>query len=225
MGSEKKAKKQAVAHQYSGFRRFLKEWVEPIVVAFVLVTIFKMFFFQNFKIPSGSMEDTLLVGDYLFAAKFTYGTRIPFTKMRILKFREPKQRDIIIFESPSEPDKDLIKRCVAVGGQVVEIRDKQVFVDGAHFELPEHGKFTDSRIFPGDVTSRDNIGQFTVPEGMLFMMGDNRDDSNDSRFWGFLPEENIKGKALFLYWSWDSSVMFFKRFLRVRWNRIFDLIR
>ncbi|MFC1606890.1 signal peptidase I [Candidatus Latescibacterota bacterium] len=204
-----------------GFRKFLKEWVEPIVVAFVLVTIFKMFFFQNFKIPSGSMEDTLLIGDYLFAAKFTYGTRIPFTNKRILKFRKPRQGDIIIFESPAEPEIDLIKRCVAVGGQTVEIRDKQVFVDGIHIELPDHGKFTDSRILPG----RDNFDQFTVPEGKLFMMGDNRDNSNDSRFWGFLPEENIKGKALFLYWSWDSSVMFLKRFLRVRWSRIFDLIR
>ncbi|MFC1606889.1 signal peptidase I [Candidatus Latescibacterota bacterium] len=225
MGSDNKDSTKVAKQQRTGFRKFLKEWVEPIVVAFVLVTIFKMFFFQNFKIPSGSMEDTLLIGDYLFAAKFTYGTKIPFTKKRILKFREPKQGDIIIFESPSEPDKDLIKRCVAVGGQTVEIRDKQVFVDGIHFELPEHGKFEDSSIYPGDVTSRDNIPKFSVPEGMLFMMGDNRDNSNDSRFWGFLPEENIKGKALFLYWSWDSSVMFFKRFLRVRWSRIFDLIR
>lgn len=226
MGAEKKEKmKEKQKSQYSGFNKFRKEWIEPILIAIVLVFIFKTFFFQNFKIPSGSMEDTLLVGDYLFAAKFTYGTKIPFTSKRILKFREPKPGDIIIFKSPAEPKKDLIKRCIAVGGQRVEIRNKKVYVDGVLSELPEHGKFTKPRILPVEVSTRDNIEPFVVPEGMLFMMGDNRDESFDSRFWGFLPEENIKGKALFLYWSWNNTVPFSDIFHKVRWDRLISMIK
>jgi signal peptidase I len=225
MGNSTKREKRADSPQLNGFKKFAKEWIEPLVVAFVAVFIFKAFFFQNFKIPSGSMEDTLLVGDYLFAAKFTYGTRIPFTDKRILKFRKPKPGEIIIFKSPSEPDKDLIKRCIAVGGQKVEIRNKKVFVDGEQRELPPKGKFIYSEIVPAEFSTRDNISPFTVPEGMLFMMGDNRDDSNDSRFWGFLPEQNIKGKALFLYWSWNPDVEFYNIHKKIRWNRILTPIR
>ena len=221
----KTSKDEKKEPRYSGFRKFRKEWIEPILIAFVLVTIFKMFFFQNFKIPSGSMEDTLLVGDYLFASKFTYGTRIPFTEKRILRFRDPVPGDIIIFKSPVEPEKDLIKRCIAVGGQEVEIRDKKVYVDGVLSELPPTGKFTKKWIEPANMSRRDNIAPFTIPEGMLFMMGDNRDDSFDSRFWGFLPEANIKGKALFLYWSWDTDVPIYKLIQRVRWGRLGSLIK
>jgi len=221
----KKSKEVKAEPQRSGFHKFRKEWIEPILIAFILVTIFKMFFFQNFKIPSGSMEDTLLVGDYLFASKFTYGTKIPFTDKLILKFHDPKPGDIIIFKSPAEPKKDLIKRCIAVGGQEVEIRDKQVYVDGVLSELPKKGKFTKNRIYPANMSRRDNIAPFIVPEGKLFMMGDNRDDSYDSRFWGFLPEENIKGKALFLYWSWDTDVPIYKLIQRVRWGRIISWIK
>ena len=212
--------------EQSGFAKFRKEWIEPIVIAFVLVFIFKTFFFQNFKIPSGSMEDTLLIGDYLFAAKFTYGTKIPFTNKRILKFRKPQQGDIIIFKSPREKGKDLIKRCIAVGGQRLEIRNKKVYIDGEPFELPEQGKFIDPRINPPGINPRrDNIEPVVVPDGMLFMMGDNRDNSLDSRFWSFLPEENIKGKALFLYWSWDHDIPFTDFFHKIRWERIFNWIR
>ena len=171
------------------------------------------------------MEDTLLVGDYLFAAKFTYGTKIPFTGKRILKFCKPKQGEIIIFKSITEPKKDLINRCVAVGGQRIDIRNKQVYIDGEPFELPEHGKIIDPRIGPPGVDPRrDNIEPIVVPEGMVFMMGDNRDNSFDSRFWGFLPEENIKGKALFLYWSWNHDIPLTDIFHKVRWGRIFSWI-
>ena len=228
----KNPKKEKIKHQYTGFKKFQKEWIEPILIAFVLVFIFKTFFFQNFKIPSGSMEDTLLVGDYLFAAKFTYGTKIPFTDKHIWRLKDPEPGDIIIFKSPDEPKKDLIKRCIAISGQTVEIRNKQVYVDGVLRELPKEGKFTDSRIYPGSLSPRDNIAPFRVPEGNIFMMGDNRDDSNDSRFWGFLPEKNIKGKALFLYWSVDKekpiigkNASFRNVFHKIRWNRIFNKIK
>lgn len=227
----KKSQDEKTKPQYTGFTKFRKEWIEPVLIAFVLVFIFKMFFFQNFKIPSGSMEDTLLVGDYLFAAKFTYGTKIPFTDKRILRFKDPVPGDIIIFRSPVEK-KDLIKRCIAVGGQIVEIRNKNVYVDGVMKELPKNGKITDSYMYPGSISTRDNIAPFRVPEGKLFMMGDNRDNSNDSRFWGFLPEENIKGKALFLYWSVDKELPIFGKnaslgnvIHKIRWNRIFDKIK
>ena len=221
----KKGKNQTSRKEYTGFAKFRKEWIEPILVAFVLVFLFKAYLFQNFKIPSGSMEDTLLVGDYLFASKFAYGTKIPFTHKTVLPLEEPEVGDIIVFESPVEPSKDLIKRCVAVGGQTVEVRDKQLYVDGKLQEMPTHGKHIDSREFPPDISTRDNMRPVTVPDGMLFMMGDNRDDSHDSRFWGFMPVENIKGKALFIYWSWDTSQPLWDLGKRVRWERIFDQIK
>jgi signal peptidase I len=215
---EKEAKKSG------RFHRIRKDWVEPLLVAAILVTIIKVFLFQNFKIPSGSMEDTLLVGDYLFASKFLYGTHIPFTKTFIWKIRDPHPGDIIVFRSVEEK-KDLIKRCIAVGGQIVEIRDAKVYVDGILQTLPQHGKITDQTIWPADLSPRDNLRPIRVPEGNFFMMGDNRDNSYDSRWWGFLPAGNIKGKALFLYWSWDYSAPWFDVVHKVRWNRIFDAIK
>jgi signal peptidase I len=216
--------KAAPRGHMTGFRKFRKEWLEPILIAVILVTIIKVFFFQNFKIPSGSMEDTLLVGDYLFANKFLYGTRVPFTNTFFWKIRDPKPGDIIVFRSVEEK-KDLIKRCVAVGGQTLEIRNAQVYVNGVLQPLPPHGKITDSAIYPGDMSPRDNLGPIQVPPGTLFMMGDNRDNSYDSRFWKFLPMENVKGKALFLYWSWDPTTPLFDVAHKVRWNRILTAIR
>jgi signal peptidase I len=215
-----KSKKKAS----SGFRRLMKDWIEPILIAIVLVTIIKTFFFQNFKIPSGSMEDTLLVGDYLFAVKFLYGTKIPGTDKIIWKIRDPRQGDIIVFRSVEEK-KDLIKRVIAVGGQTLEIRDAKVFVDGKEFPLPKHAKITDPMIIPAGMGYRDNLGPVKVPQGSLFMMGDNRDNSWDSRFWGYLPQKNVKGKALFLYWSWNHDVPLYDVIHKVRWTRIFNPIR
>ncbi|MBN1294381.1 MAG: signal peptidase I [Candidatus Latescibacteria bacterium] len=228
----KKHAEEKVKPQYTGFMKFRKEWIEPVLTAFVCVFIFKMFFFQNYAIPSGSMEDTLLEGDRLFASKFFYGTKIPFTETFLWRLNDPKPGDIIIFRSPAEPKLDLIKRCVAVGGQIVEIRNKEVYVDGELQQLPQTGKHIDSHVFPGRMNTRDNIAPFKVTEGMLFMMGDNRDNSNDSRFWGLLPEENIKGKALFLYWSVDKHIPVFGKdasasnlVRRIRWNRMLDKIQ
>ncbi len=210
--------------EHGAFYKLRKEWIEPILIAVILVTVIKTFLFQNFKIPSGSMEDTLLVGDYLFATKFLYGTKVPFTNKVIWKIRDPKPGDIVVFRSVEEP-KDLIKRVIAVGGQTVEIRDTKIFVDGVEQKLPETGKIIDPIVIPAGVSTRDNLGPITVPDGNLFMMGDNRDNSYDSRFWGFLPVENVKGKAMFLYWSWNSEVPLFDIVHSVRWNRILDPIR
>ncbi len=209
----------------SGFKRFQKEWIEPILIAFVLAMIIRSFIMAPFKIPSGSMEDTLLVGDQLMALKFTYGLRIPFGDRFFVRFSDPKQGQVIVFKYPRDPSKDFIKRCIAVAGQTVEIKDKKVFVDGEEFLLPEHAKFIENSIYPANMGPRDNLEKITVPEGHMFMMGDNRDNSNDSRFWGFVPYENIVGKAVIIWWSWNHDVPMYDLLHRVRWTRIFNLIR
>ena len=212
----------------TGFKRFRKEWIEPILIALILAGIIRTFIIQPFKIPSGSMEDTLLVGDQLMAVKFLYGMKIPFTNKRILKIRDPKPGDIIVFKYPEDPSKPFIKRCIATGGQKVEIRNKVVYIDGKEQSLPEHAKFIDPKIIPNRLNipqnfrKRDNLQEFIVPDNTFFAMGDNRDNSNDSRFWGFVPYKNISGKAFILYWSWDNNGSLFQK---VRWERLFHLIR
>lgn len=222
-----------------GFARFRRDWIEPILIAFVLTVFIRTFFFQQFKIPSGSMEDTLLVGDELIAVKFLYGTKLPFVAGSptcakytlgcppnlIFKIRDPKPGDIVVFKFPQDPSKDFIKRCIAVGGQTVEIRDKEVFVDGVRQPLPRHGKHIDSTVLPAQFGPRDNFGPRTVPPGAMFVMGDNRDNSNDSRFWGFVPYENIKGKAVVLYWSWNTDALLYQINRKIRWGRLFTMIR
>ncbi|MFC1561067.1 signal peptidase I [Candidatus Latescibacterota bacterium] len=219
------ASKRKKEKLYSGFTKFRKEWLEPIIIALVLVIFIKTFIIQNFKIPSSSMEDTLLIGDRLFAVKFLYGTKIPFTNKRILKLRDPKPGDIIVFKYPLEPSKSFIKRCIAVGGQTIEIRDKKVYVDDELQELPEHAKFIDHNILSDRYGNRDNYPSTKIPEGNFFAMGDNRDNSNDSRYWEFVPYENVKGKALFIYWSLEPDVPIYNIIHKVRWRRMFDLIK
>jgi len=210
------------------FKKFRKEWMEPILIALILAFVIRTYIIQPFKIPSGSMEDTLLVGDQLMAVKFLYGTKIPFTNKRILKIRGPEPGDIIVFKYPEDPSKPFIKRCIAKDGQKVEIRNKVVYVDGKKQPLPEHAKFIDPHIIPNRLTipeklrNRDNIQEFIVPGNSYFVMGDNRDNSNDSRFWGFVPCENIIGKAFILYWSWDKNCSLLKK---VRWKRLFHMIK
>lgn len=223
MDSEIKQKKKNA--NLTGFNKFRKEWLEPIIIALVIVFFIKSFIVQNFKIPSSSMEDTLLVGDRLFASKFIYGIKIPFSTTRIFKIRDPKPGDVIVFKYPKDPSKDYIKRCIAVGGQKVEIIDKNVFVDGVKQTFPKHSKFIDNNILPVEFGPRDTHPLTKIPERNLFAMGDNRDNSNDSRFWGFVPYENLKGKALFIYWSIDPDVPVYDIVHKIRWNRIFRIIK
>ena len=188
------------------------EAVSSLLVAIGLALVIRTIVVQAFFIPSGSMEDSLLVGDYLLANKFVYGAPVdvPFTSVslfRLPRIRDPKPGDIVIFRSPIEADKDLIKRCVAVGGQTVLVKDKTLFVDGKPFVNPPLAKYTDSRIFNGfDGNRRDNFGPYVVPEDHYFMMGDNRDNSFDSRYWLAVPDELIKGQAMSIYWSWAPDV-------------------
>ena len=220
-----------------------REYVEAILLAVALALFLRTFVVQAFRIPSGSMEDSLLVGDFLLANKFVYGAKIPFLDVRLPGIQDPKAGDVIIFQYPKDPDRDFIKRCVAGPGQTVELRNKILYVDGKRTVDPPHSKYTDPVILPNNLSGakRDNLGPVTVPIGHYFMMGDNRDNSEDSRFWGFLSERFIRGKAFILYWSWAPdanapeytgltsipSVVIYNTihlFSRNRWGRIGKLI-
>ncbi|MFW5937046.1 MAG: signal peptidase I [Desulfosalsimonas sp.] len=191
----------------------LRENIEAIVIAVLLALFIRAFVVQAFKIPSGSMEPTLQVGDHILVNKFIYGIRLPVTNTVIIPVSEPEKGDIIVFEYPVEPDKDFIKRVVGAPGDTVEIKDKKVYVNGRQVDnYPV--KHTEEDLLSGSVNKRDNFGPVTVPADAYFVLGDNRDHSYDSRFWGFVREEAIKGEAFIIYWSWDSDAF------GVRWGRI-----
>jgi len=196
----------------------LRENIEAILVAIVLALFIRTFVIQAFKIPSGSMKETLKIGDHILVNKFIYGVKIPYLQTTIVPVTNPKHGDIVVFKFPEDPSKDFIKRVIGVAGDVLEIRDKHVYVNS---KLLNHdfGIHTDSYIFPSSVQPRDNFGPVVVPEKSLFVMGDNRDQSYDSRFWGFVDLKALKGKALMIYWSWD------KENFGVRWNRIGHLLK
>jgi signal peptidase I len=171
----------------------IKEYVEAVLIAVVIAVILRMFVVQAYRVSSGSMEHTLLEGDFLFVNKFAY------------RFAEPQVNDVIVFEFPMNPTKDYIKRIVAGPGQMVEIKDKALYVDGQL--VPDMaGMFhSDPETLPELFSSRDQFGPMQVPNDHYFVMGDNRDDSQDSRFWGFLEKSHIKGRALFIYFSWEPD--------------------
>jgi len=185
-------------------KHIVREYAESIIVAVILALIIRTFLVQAFKIPSGSMEDTLLIGDHLLVTKFLYGTKIPFTDTKIFKIRDPRQGDVIVFEYPEDPSKDFIKRVVGTPGDVVEGREKKVFVNGKLYENP-HEIHKEKEITPKAQNPRDSFGPVTVPADSYFVMGDNRDRSYDSRFWGFVKSPKIKGEAFIKYWSWDNE--------------------
>lgn len=204
-------------------KSFWREWGEALFVAAILALIIRTFVIQAFKIPSGSMEDTLLIGDHLLVNKFVYGLQVPFSDNRILTIRHPQRGDVIVFEFPEDRDKsylqrrDFIKRIVGVPGDTVEVRNKRVYVNGALYEIPQE-VHKEPGVIPANSNPRDFMDPVVVPPGQYFTMGDNRDRSYDSRFWGFVEEEEIKGLAFILYWSWDSERT------RPRWSRIGRLI-
>jgi signal peptidase I len=194
----------------------LREYAEALVMAVVLALFIRTFVVQAFKIPSGSMLPTLQIGDHLLVNKFLYGIRIPIVGKRILALREPERDDVIVFIYPQDPSKDFIKRVKGLPGETIEIRNKVLYVNGEAVEDPNaYYEKTTERLARAP---RDDFGPFVVPEGTVFVMGDNRDHSHDSRFWGTVPIDDILGKAFVLYWSWDS-----KEF-RPRWGRLGMLI-
>lgn len=194
----------------------LREYAEAIIVAVALTLVIRTFVIQAFRIPTGSMEDTLLVGDFLFVNKFLFGAPIPFTDARTPEVRDPERGDILVFRFPKDPSRDFIKRVIGLPGDTIEIRDKTVYVNGTATREPYvkflnrqilPREYQNNNIYPSGAGNKDNYGPYVVPAGHYFMMGDNRDNSEDSRFWGPLDKRLIKGKALFIYWSWNKDKM------------------
>jgi signal peptidase I len=191
-----------------------REYLEAIVIALFLALFIRAFVVQAFSIPSGSMLETLQIGDYLLANKFAYGIRNPFTNQVLIPLGEPQRNDIVVFIYPKDPTKDFIKRVIGVGGDKIQIINKKLYINDKLVETPL-AIFTDSPIIDqndhwisanGAVGSRrDNFGPITVPAGQLFVMGDNRDHSYDSRFWGTVPVDNVRGKAWIIYFSLDKN--------------------
>ena len=228
-------------------RTLAREYLEALIIAAVFLLFTNTFVIQTFFIPSQSMEDTLLVGDHLFVNRFIYGPAPTALERKLLPSRPVRRGDIVVFRSPETPTLDLVKRCVAVGGDTVQVIDQQLYTNGkkvndASYALHKNsdaglGVFADPRM-----SVRDNFGPFQVPAGHYFCMGDNRDNSYDSRFWGPLPAHLVKGRALFIYWSYggktstgqwegagaklrdlgETALGFFSK---TRWERTFRLIR
>ncbi len=237
-------------------KNVVREYVEAILVALIAAFILRIFVVQAFRIPTGSMKDTLLVGDFLLVNKFIYGVRTPdrlplvnikIPYLRLPGFKEPKPGDIIVFKYPKDEKLDYIKRCMAVGGQTIELRDGLVYIDGQpegkkefvsrsydpvegeyvnYFKIttPRGKKYTIREYARKNIGS-DNFGPIRVPPGSLFGMGDNRDNSADSRSWGFIPRENILGQALIIYFSWDSHIPLYKIYDKIRFRRLAKLIK
>jgi signal peptidase I len=225
----------------------LREYFESIVIAVILALFIRTFVVQAFKIPTGSMEETLLIGDHLLVNKFVFGPAATGVERALLPIGTIKRRDVLVFKYPEEPSRDFIKRVIGLPGETVELREKKVYINGTaldepyvHFLSPPSGPSELHEVTSFDV--RERYGPVTVPPDHYFMMGDNRDNSQDSRYWGFLPRENIKGKSLVIYWSYqaeredyqDESAgatakglvsVFAHFFTRTRWDRMFHQTR
>ena len=203
----------------------LRENIEAILVAIVIALFIRTFVVQAFKIPSGSMKQTLQIGDHILVNKFIYGLKIPYLSKTIISIKKPRRGDIVVFKYPVDPNKDFIKRVVGIPGDTVQIKNKRVFINAQPIEDP-HAHYTSSPILKGKLSPRDNLAPITVPDGKVFVMGDNRDNSHDSRFWGFVDQRDILGKAFIIYWSWDIQKPLFSidRLTSVRWGRLVDII-
>lgn len=204
----------------------VREYTEAIVIAIILALFIRSFVVQAFKIPSGSMLSTLQIGDHLLVNKFIYGVKFPMNGQLLIPWKNPGHDDIVVFRFPKDRSIDYIKRVVGVAGDTVEIKNKQLYINGEAI-TNSHAQFTNENIMNASAGPRDNMGPVKVPEGKIFVMGDNRDNSYDSRFWGFVPLKDVLGKAFILYWSWDleKPLMSVDRFTSIRWSRIGNIVR
>jgi signal peptidase I len=223
-----------------------REYFESIVVAVILALFIRTFVVQAFKIPTGSMEENLLIGDHLLVNKFVFGQTASGLEQRLLPITTIERGDVIVFKFPVEPERDFIKRVIGLPGETVEVRDRKIFINGTPIDDPHaHYLLPASSADYHEVTSfdvRERYGPVTVPANHYFMMGDNRDNSQDSRYWGFLPRDLVKGKALVIYWSYESEreefedasagatirnlvSVFTHFFTRTRWSRMLHQIR
>lgn len=195
----------------------IREFIEGILAAVLIALLITTFVVKMYKIPSRSMVPTLLVGDQLVVNKFIYGIKIPYFRNTILPITDPKREDIIVFIYPKDRSIDFIKRVIGIGGDSIEIQDKKIFINGKLF-TDDTSIYTDKMIYSGSAQPRDNFGPVTVPKGSLFVMGDNRDESMDSRFWGFVDLKDVQGKAFIIYWSWNPDER------EIRWQRLGNLL-
>jgi signal peptidase I len=247
-----------------GHLRVTWEWTRSVIIAVILFLGVRAFLVEAFKIPTSSMEGTLLVGDYLLVNKAVYGARVPFLGLTLPAWRDPSRGEVVVFHPPHDPLKNYVKRVVGVPGDTLEMRDKTLYVNGRGMEedyvrhIDRRGDATHSdmrwqrnhllaggpvrdqpygegggeyaderRSFKDDYRpSRDNWGPISVPEGSYFMLGDNRDNSEDSRYWGFVDRRSIRGQPWRLYFSFDSSSRDGIHWLKaVRWERVGQPIR
>jgi signal peptidase I len=222
-----------------------REYLESIVVAVILALFIRTFVVQAFKIPTGSMETNLLIGDHLLVNKIVYSPSLAAMEEKLLGKRPVERGHVVVFKFPEDPQRDFIKRVIGLPGETVEIRNKTVFINGKPLDEAGYVHFLEPPLKPGDPEYglrgeglRDNWGPQVVPPGKLFVLGDNRDNSRDSRFWGFLPRDQVKGRALLVYWSYEASREEYHRtgyaawirdtvaaLGKTRWKRFFHLIR
>lgn len=215
---EREVKTDPPATAEKSATKIFLEYVEAIVMALILALFIRAFVVQAFKIPSGSMIPTLLIGDHLLVKKYIYGFEVPFTGRKVLMFKKPQRGDIVVFKFPKDPRRDFIKRVIAVEGDTVEINQRVLYVNGKPQTEP-YVQYTDEGVMLPSSGPRDFFGPVTIPQNKIFVMGDNRDNSNDSRWWGFVDLESVRGKAWFIYWSHEGNVM------HPRFDRMFDLIK
>ncbi|OFW38707.1 MAG: signal peptidase I [Acidobacteria bacterium RIFCSPLOWO2_12_FULL_67_14b] len=211
----------------------VREYAESILVAVVLALFVRTFVFQAFKIPTGSMKPNLLVGDHLLVNKFIFAPTASAIERALLPVRDIERGDVVVFKFPEEPDRDFIKRVIGLPGDTLELKNQTVHINGmpliepyAHYLFPAAAEGEE-----GSLDLRRRYGPVTVPDGHYFMMGDNRDDSQDSRYWGFLPTSYVKGRALFIYWSFEtaedgspSGSLLTSLFSGSRWGRLLHQI-
>jgi signal peptidase I len=211
-----------------------REYFESLVIAVVLALFIRTFVVQAFKIPTGSMEPNLLIGDHLLVNKFVFGPTVSAVERGLLPMKPIRRGDVIVHKFPEEPERDFIKRVIGLPGEQIELRHKRVYVDGKLLDEPyafylEPPPPVQSELEAADPAParggdpRETYGPVTVPPGHYFMMGDNRDNSQDSRYWGFLPREYVKGKALVIYWSYEAEAG--NILTGTRWGRLLHLVR
>ncbi len=212
-------------------KSIIREYAEALIIAIILALTIRVFVVQAFKIPSGSMIPTLLIGDHILVSKLAYGFQLPkdcefqlafppvtcFSSTMIMNFDSPERGDVIVFRYPEDENKDFIKRLIGTPGDVIEIRNKKVLINGEVFVDKDFTQRVDPGIIDARISQRDNFGPITVPADSYFVMGDNRDQSLDSRFWGFVKMDKIKGRAFLVYWSWKGQGSWTDW---IRWNRI-----
>jgi signal peptidase I len=211
-----------------------REYFESLVIAVVLALFIRTFVVQAFKIPTGSMEQNLLIGDHLLVNKFVFGPTLGRLEKTLLPMTDIRRLDVIVFKYPEDPERDFIKRVIGLPGDTIELRNKRVYVNGQRLDEPYVYYLEDPPPLPEEMSLSNDLagvsndprvqyGPVTVPPGHYFAMGDNRDNSQDSRYWGFLPRENVKGKALVIYWSYAAESG--NILSATRWNRILRQVR